>query len=103
MKTGKQLRDEGIECSLTTASTVIPNWAEDAFEVLVEYIKTTKEFMAEDLRKYSESYIDTPPSTRAWGGIMVKACKEGLIERIGFKNVKNPKAHSTPATLWKVV
>ena len=103
MKTGNQLRDEGIERSLSTANSMIENWADKAYDVLVQYIETTKEFMTEDLRKYSESYIEVPHSTRAWGGIMVRACKEGLIERIGFKNVSNPRAHSTPATLWKVV
>ena len=58
--------------------------------------------MTEDVRLASEKEIPMPPSNRAWGGIVVRASKAGLISRVGFSNVKNAKAHKTPATVWKV-
>lgn len=103
IKIARELRNTGIERSITTANSACSNWADKAYEVLLKYMETNTQFMTEDVRKFSESTLEIPPSTRAWGGIVVKACKEGLIERIGFQSVKNPRAHMTPATIWKVV
>ena len=58
--------------------------------------------MTEDIRLASEKKVPIPPSNRAWGGVVVRASKAGLITRAGFSNVKNAKAHSTPATVWRV-
>ncbi len=77
-------------------------WTYYAYQFLIDYIKSNKEFMAEDVRIASEGIVEAPPSKRAWGGIFVKAVKSGLIKRKGFMNVKNAKAHCTPATLWEV-
>jgi hypothetical protein len=58
--------------------------------------------MTEDVREASKHQLSEPPSARAWGGIIVKAVKCGLIYRKGFRNVSNVKAHRTPASLWAV-
>lgn len=100
---GAELRDNGITAALENADRQICNWSYHAYQFLLEYTKANKQFMAEDVRNASIGIIETPPSSRAWGGILVKAAKSGLIKRIGFKNVKNAKAHCTPATLWEVV
>lgn len=97
----KKLRDAGIARAIESAENTTPNWSGKAYKFLLEYIKTNKVFMTEDVRLASN--IPPPPSERAWGGIIVKAVKEGLIKRKGFRNVKNAKAHCTPASLWEVV
>ncbi len=103
MKTqGEILRDSGIKKSLDNADNTIENWSSKAYEFFIEYIKDKRFFMTEDVRIASEGFLETPPSKRAWGSVAVRAKKEGLIESAGFSSVKNPKAHRTPATLWKV-
>jgi len=99
---GTQLRDIGINQSLEHSDLIINDWTNKAYQFLLDYIKSNKEFMAEDVRMASEGIIETPPSKRAWGGIIVKAVKSGIIRRKGFRAVKNVKAHCTPATLWEV-
>lgn len=99
---GVDLRDVGINNALNHANTVYENWQEKAYHFLLNYTKKNNEFMAEDVRLASNGVIPDPPSNRAWGGIFVKAAKAGLISRKGFRNVKNAKAHCTPATLWQV-
>jgi len=99
---GQELRDIGIAQSVENADRQVKKWSFYAYEFLLTYIKTNKEFMAEDVRVASEGIIQAPPSDRAWGAILVKGVKSGLIKRKGFKNVKNAKAHCTPATLWEV-
>jgi len=99
--TAQKLRDQGINKALTSANNTFDNWTNRAFDFLRHYIQSNSEFMAEDVREASKGLIETPPNNRAWGGIFVRAVKSGLIKRKGFKNVKNIKAHCTPATLWE--
>jgi hypothetical protein len=59
--------------------------------------------MVEDVRKSAIGTVEEPPSLRAWGSIIVKASKNGFIKRVGYKQVNNPLAHKTPASLWAIV
>ena len=99
---GSQLRDKGIKQAINNADNAHEKWSEKAYKFLTDYIKSHHEFMTEDVRVASEKKIPIPPSNRAWGGIILRASKAGLINRIGFSNVKNVKAHRTPATVWRV-
>ena len=110
MKTGEELKEIGIKKAVSHADQVTEKWSEKAYEKLKLFlsreINTTQnfEFMTEQFREFCEvTYLDDPPSLRAFGGIMAKAAKAGLIERIGYDNVTNPKAHATPATIWRRV
>ena len=99
---GTQLRDKGINQAIDNADDTHERWSEKAYKFLTNWIKTQYEFMTEDVRLASEKEIPLPPSNRAWGGIVIRASKAGLISRVGFSNVKNVKAHRTPATVWRV-
>jgi len=99
---GEILRDNGIKVSVENADKTIDNWSEKAYSFFIKYIRDKDFFMTEDVRVASEGLLETPPSKRAWGSITLRAKREGIIESVGFSSVKNPKAHSTPATLWKV-
>jgi len=99
---GQIARDKGIAQSLDSANGAVKNWSDIAYGFLLGYADSHKVFMIEELRNASVGFVPEPPSKRAWGGIAVRASKTGIIERIGFQNVKNAKAHCTPATLWKV-
>tara|TARA_R100001530_G_scaffold92678_1_gene64367 strand:- start:398 stop:715 length:318 start_codon:yes stop_codon:yes gene_type:complete len=99
---GSQLRDKGIKKALDNANNTYDKWSDRAYKFLVNYIKSQYEFMTEDVRIASEKEIPKPPSGRAWGGIILKASRAGLIDRVGFSNVKNAKAHKTPASIWRV-
>ena len=98
----QNLRDKGIQQAINHADQVKPLWSEQAYNCLLNYIRYNDEFMTEDVREASKHQLSEPPSARAWGGIIVKAVKCGLIYRKGFRNVSNVKAHRTPATLWAV-
>jgi len=98
--TGQQLRDAGMKQAIEHADKVVESWSDKAYDHLLKYIVLHDEFMAEDLRY--ESKLPEPPSRRAWGQIMLRAAKSGLIYRVGFRAVKNPKAHCANASLWRV-
>ena len=99
---GTQLRDKGIKQAEDNADDTHDKWSVKAYNFLTNYIKSHHEFMTEDARLASEKEIPIPPSNRAWGGIILRASRAGLISRVGFSNVKNVKAHRTPATVWRV-
>ena len=99
---GSQLRDKGIKQAINNANDTHEKWSEKAYKFLTDYIRSHHEFMTEDVRVASEKKIPIPPSNRAWGGIILRASKAGLITRVGFSNVKNVKAHKTPASIWRV-
>lgn len=98
----ENLRDAGIKLAIDHADEVSEKWSEVAYQFLLKFIKSNKEFMTEQIRSASTGIVPEPPTTRAWGGIIVRAKKSGLIKRIDFQNVKNPKAHCTPASVWQV-
>jgi hypothetical protein len=99
---GNELRDYGIKRSFENAENKHLNWGGVAYSFLLKYIIDHKEFLAEDVRIASEDIVPEPPSLRAWGSIFVMAKKNKIIKSIGYREVKNPKAHRTPATLWGV-
>ena len=99
---GSQLRDKGIKKAVDNANDTHEKWSDKAYKFLVDYIKSHQEFMTEDLRLDSEKEIPKPPSNRAWGGIILRAVRAGLIHRVRFSSVKNVKAHRAPATVWRV-
>ena len=99
---GAELRDKGIKKALDNANSTHNRWSDKAYDFLLKYIKYQYEFMTEDVRVASEKAIPKPPSNRAWGGIILKAVRAGLIHRVGFSSVKNINAHRTAATVWRV-
>ena len=107
--TGTELRDRGIEKAINHANGELENWSEEAYGFLKNFIEASKQshvntFMTEHARSESKYFnIPDPPSSRAWGGIILRAAREGLIRKVGFREVSNPKAHCTPATVWEIV
>ena len=100
IKTGEELRNEGMKQATDHANMRYRPWSEEAYTFLLKFLQSHNEFMVEDVRKASEGIVSTPPSLRAWGSIVVRAAKEGHIQRIGYASVSNAKAHRTPATVW---
>jgi len=98
-KTGEELRDEGIQKAVEHADEVHESWSDKAYQFLLDY-DPQSEFMTEDLRQASTRYLPEPPSLRAWGAVVVRAVKNGVIQRVGYRAVSNNKAHRTPASVW---
>ena len=93
-------RDDGIRRSELNAGS---EWVKQAYRKLENYLTHFDQpFLAEDVRMWAESLnFPIPPHKRAWGGVFARACKAGLINKIGYRSTTNPNAHRTPATLWE--
>jgi hypothetical protein len=100
--TAQQLADAGMSAAVDHADRVSPRWSDRAFDILAQYALIHLEFMTEDVRNWAERLGFPPaPSARAWGAVALRAARERLIERHGYRKTCNPLAHGTPATLWR--
>lgn len=99
---GSELRDKGMKVASDHAELTNICWNQMAFDMLVEC--PLKTFMTEQLRAWAyENGLPKPPNEKAWGSIVTKAAKAGLIIFQGYRRVSNPQAHRRPAGLWEKV
>lgn len=98
----EEARDRGMEKAVGHAQSVCLYWDIWAMDYLKKYIdQVTGPFMTEDFRNWAEAKgLQSPPSKRAYGSIIQKASKNGLIQFHRYGKTTNPKAHCTPAAIW---
>src|SRR6185369_14696511 len=100
--TGERLRDAGIQIAKDHADAKNESWSETVYKMFLIFIQRSEPFMAEDFRAFCDEHkMPPPPSLRAYGHIIVRAAKEKLIVQVGYGKTSNPKAHKTPANIWK--
>lgn len=101
-------KEIGIQQAVEHANRIMPDWSENAYRYLESYIvlhKRHHRFMTEDVRRAAELSLKVPipPSKRAWGAIILRACKSGIIKKVGHDKVKNTNAHSAFASVWEII
>lgn len=96
-------KTEAIEKSELAQNNKVANWSEKAIQLLRTYSKTVRDFITEDFREYAEANgLEVPTEPRAYGGIMVRAKKAGIIQSTGeYRCMKNAKSHSCPKVVWE--
>lgn len=92
---GRRLRDEGA--AKVTDNT--PNeWVLAADGVIASMASSGSEFTAEDVRAFCG---DPPHHHNAMGARFLSAVKQGLIERIGFRNAARSQRHAAVIAVYK--
>lgn len=103
--TGADLRDAGMHAALSHAERVDDDWPAQAMWALREYIRRHPgaEFMTEAVRVYAYNRLNVPqpPHCRAWGSIIRKASREGLIRFVRLAPVKTASSHMANASVWR--
>jgi hypothetical protein len=95
-------KELGIIRSETKQEQLEPGWQDLAIEKLKIYIQSTNQFITEDFRLWAEQNgLSQPPEPRAYGALILKAIKLGLIRWSGhYQEMKNPKSHNCPKKVW---
>jgi len=78
-------------------------WSTMAFFKLKEFLKyyPKNTFLTERIRVWCyKNGLHRPSNEKAWGSIVVRAQRDGLIKFAGYEKTTNPLAHRTPAALW---
>lgn len=95
-------KDSAIAASYEAQERKVDGWGDTAIEFLKKYRLTVPDFLTEDLRKASIGIVPVPEEPRAWGAVLVRACKMGLIEWTGeYRCMVDLKSHSCPKKVWR--
>ena len=91
----REARDDAMTACTDKAGT---DWAEHAYRALLDFAANHESFLTEDVRV---SCTDVPPphDNRAWGGVVNRAVRHGLIVRVGYAPAKT--GHCRPMPLWR--
>lgn len=98
----RDLAKQGINAAIEHADHAEDGWSERAYSLFIDFAARHAEFMTEDVRRWAtDEGLNGAPSARAWGAVALRACREGIIAKAGYRRTQNPSAHGTPATLWR--
>lgn len=97
------LRDDGMDRAAAHADAVHGGWSNFAYDILLRYAEKHEVFMAEDVREFARVVdgFEDPPDGRAWGSVVMRAAKAGIIKRIGYAPMKSPNCHANPKSVWR--
>lgn len=95
-------RDAGIERAASHADRESEDWQQRAFEILRAFAvrRADAPWLCEDLVLYAASLIEEPPTKRAWGAVVQRAQRSGLIERCGY--ALSNSSNRSPMNLWRL-
>lgn len=93
--------DVGMSRALARAEHAVPSWGEIALDFLDAYARKNQEFPGWMVVKASEldRAFPEPPNPKAWGPIVKRAVKVGLIEYA--RPGKDPNRHCNPIPIWR--
>ena len=98
----------GIAQSATAQEARIPGWSDAALTLLRRYCAVRKrrrfpgEFDIENFRDYAAVRgLPEPHNASAFGNVMQRAAREGLIRFAGYRVPTNPTARGRPIRKWE--
>lgn len=103
MPVAELLRDVGIARSADRAERVVPGWTDAALVAVRVYaMRTEGMFTGEDLvdAYHANPANIAPPSDKAFGAVIKRAIKEGVIEFVDFCG-KRRKGHCSPCPRYR--
>lgn len=96
------LRDLGIERAVDRADREKADWSDDAHRALERYCQAHagQRFLTEDVREWAEKLelVAAPDNARAWGAVMQRAQRYGLIRSVGYAPARS--SNLSPKVLW---
>lgn len=97
------LRDEGMQRAIGHADSVDEGWSDRAYSMLVDFLARSggRAFFAEEIRIEAEAAgFPAPPDRRAWGAVVNRAVRAGVVRRIGYGPQQSPNSHCAPKSIW---
>lgn len=96
-------RDTGIDRASSHAERVSEDWNATADAALRYYLQIIhgKSFLAEEFVAWARvrPNLDMPPDGRAWGAVVKRASRAGLIVGVGYAPANT--SNRSPKRLWR--
>ena len=105
MNLGEELAIAGGATAAAHADSQSAGWLARATGLAEQFVINHVDlpsFQAIELRFYAEAQgLTSPPDARAWGHVMRRLKKNGVIESIGTGKSSDPKQHNGFITEWR--
>ena len=75
-------------------------WKDEAFKAFCKHAKKNKVFTTEEVRAKNAN-LPKPSDPRAWGGIALRAKREGIVKHVGWISAIDPVVHGNVVSLWQ--
>jgi hypothetical protein len=92
--TGHDLRDEGV-ARVDRATDA--DWKGRCDSVIRTMAQSGLPFTAEDVREW----VGNPPRQNAIGSRFLKANRDGIIDKVGYRMARRPEAHSRVVAVYE--
>jgi len=98
---GMDLRDEGMRKAIEHADAVKAAWSDGALDYVRAVAEERRELTAERVREYAiaKGFVE-PPDRRAWGAVMIRGHKAGILTRGPWVEADDPRVHRNAVRLW---
>ncbi len=105
MNLGEELAIAGGATAAAHADSQSAGWLARATGLAEQFVINHVDlpsFQAIELRSYAEAQgLTSPPDARAWGHVMRRLKKNGVIESVGTGKSSGPKQHNGFITEWR--
>ena len=105
MNLGEELAIAGGATAAAHADSQSAGWLARATGLAEQFVINHVDlpsFQAIELRSYAEAQgLTSPPDARAWGHVMQRLKKNGVIESVGTGKSSDPKQHNGFITEWR--
>lgn len=97
----RAVRDDGIRRAVTHADEAEPGWSDRAIELLTLFAHERVTFTTHDLRAWAKrKYRFVGTTNWAWGSVIVRARRAGIIKQIGTARVGDTVSHLKLSPVW---
>lgn len=95
-------REVGMDRVGAKVEALTPGWLDAAFVLLQRFAaEQRKPFLTEDFRSWAHAHgLELPHDGRAFGPVLQRAARDGLIARAGFAPASS--SNRSPKPLWQV-
>lgn len=95
-------RDDAMQRAADHADGVSPRWTDVGFEHLRLFAMQHYTLTCEQVRKHAEAKgFPKPPTRRAWGAIVSRAVRAGVITQGVYEKATDPLVHCRPIMRWR--
>ena len=89
---------DGMAAAEEAANRAQQGWSDRALAALLTTGQRLGHFTIDQLRR--EAGVESPTDERAWGGVIKRAARLGIIVRVGYAPAAS--SHGSPKPVWRL-
>lgn len=99
---GRDLGHAGALRAAKHADWVEASWQAKAHGLLMRFLGGSGSFQCQHVINYAKHHdFPAPPDDRAWGMVMLRAARQGIIYKVGYEPSISLRQHGRPCAVWR--